>query len=224
MFTEAKIFRCVCFLLTLVVLLTTVGCRKHEESLTIVCLGDSLTLCGETEGKYSDWLARWLPNDTIINKGLESDTLAGGRSRFQRDVLDLRPDIVVIALGANDFWQAKRQIPQLKADLEDMLSRAKAADIQVVIASTFGGRDYASEQRPEFGPERFDFAYAIAQMEKQLTTEYICTYVPNMQADIKPNGRVPYWQDQFHPNEIGNEFVAKRIFEAIKTVKKERKT
>lgn len=222
--TEAKIFRCIRFLLIPVVLLTTVGCRKCEESLTIVCLGDSLTLCGGTDGKYSDWLARLLPNDTIINKGLEGDTLAGGRSRFQRDVLDKYPDIVVIALGANDFWKANRQISQLKADLEDMLSRAKAAGIQVIIASTFGARDFASEKRPEFGPERFDFAYGIAQMEKQLTTEYNCTYIPNMQADIKPNGRVPYWQDQLHPNEIGNEFVAKRILEAIKTVKKERKT
>jgi lysophospholipase L1-like esterase len=219
-----KIFHRVLFLSTLLVLLTIVGCRKCEESLTIVCLGDSLTLCGGPDGKYSDWLARWLPDDTIINKGLEGDTLAGGRSRFQRDVLDLHPDIVVIALGANDFWQANRQIPQLKADLEDMILRAKSAGIQVIIASTFGARDYVSEKRPEFGPERFDFAYGIAQMEKQLTTEHNCTYVPNMQTDIKPDGRVPYWQDYLHPNEIGNEFVAKRILEAIKIIKKERKT
>ena len=216
---QAKIFCCVLFLLVLIVLLTPTSCQKHKQPLTIVCLGDSLTLCGGAEGKYSDWLVRWLPNDTIINKGLEGDTLAGGRSRFQRDVLDLHPDIVVIALGANDFWRANRQIPQLKADLEDMLSRAKAAGIQVIITSTFGSRDYASEKRPEFSPERFDFAYGIAQMEKQLTTEYNCTYVPNMQVDIKPNGRIPYWQDQFHPNELGNELVAKRILEAIKTVK-----
>ncbi len=187
--------------------------------MTIVCLGDSLTLCGGPDGRYSDWLAEWLPKDTIINKGLEGDTLSGGKGRFQRDVLDLHPDIVIIALGAADFWQAKREIPQLWADLEDMLSRAGAAGIRVVVASTFGERDYAGEERPEFGPERFDFAHSIAKMEKQLTSEYNCAYVPNMQADIKPNGRVPYWQDHLHPNEIGNEFVAKRILEAIKIVK-----
>jgi lysophospholipase L1-like esterase len=219
MLTEAKIFRRVFFLLVFLALLTMVGCRKHEEPVTIVCLGDSLTLCGGTDGKYSDWLAKWLPNDTIINKGLEGDTLSGGRGRFGRDVLDLHPDIVIIALGAADFWQATRQIPQLEADLEDMLSRTRAAGIRVVVASTFGGRDYVSEERPEFGPERFDFAYAIAEMESQLTTKYDCAYVPNMQADIKPNGRIPYWQDHIHPNEIGNEFVAKRILEAIKTVR-----
>lgn len=218
MLSRARIFRHVLFLPAFL-LLITVGCRKHEQPITIVCLGDSLTLCGGPDGKYSDWLAKWLPNDTIINKGLEGDTLAGGRDRFQRDVLDLQPDIAVIALGANDFWQGKRQIPQLRADLEDMLSRAKAANIKVIVASTFGGRDYASEEKSEFGPERFDFAHTIAEMEKQLTKKYSCAYVPNMQADIKPNGRVPYWQNHLHPNEIGNEFVAKRILEAIKTVK-----
>lgn len=219
MLIRARTFRLALFLPALIALLATVGCRKHEPSLTIVCLGDSLTLCGEPDGRYSDWLAKWLPNDNIINKGLARDTLAGGKNRFQHDVLDLHPDIVVIALGASDFWQAKRQISQLKADLEDMLLRAKAAGIQVVVAGTFGGRDYAGEQRPEFGPERFDFARAIARMETELTTKYDCIYVPNMQADIKPNGRAPYWQDHLHPNEIGNEFVARRILEAVKTAR-----
>ena len=222
MFKRTRIFHCVLFLSTFVVLLATVGCRKQAPSLTIVCLGDSLTLCGEPGGRYSDWLAKWLPNDTIINKGLEGDTLADGRNRFQHDVLDLHPDIIVIALGAADFWQAKRQAPQLKADLEDMLSRAKSAGIQVIVASTFGGRDYSNEQNPEFGPERFDFAYAIAQMEKELTTKYDYAYIPNMQADIKPNGRIPYWQDHLHPNEVGNELVAKQILKAIKIVKQKK--
>jgi acyl-CoA thioesterase-1 len=221
MLDRASTFRLL-LLPVLVVPLISAGCRKQEPSLTIVCLGDSLTLCGGPDGKYSDWLAKWLPKDTIINKGIAGNTLADGRNRFQRDVLDLHPDIVVIALGTADFWQANREILQLEADLEDMLSRAKAADIRVIVAGTFGERDYTAEEKPEFGPQRFDFAYGIAKMEKKLTAKYNCVYVPNMQTDIKPNGRIPYWQDQLHPNEIGNEFVAKRILEVIKTIKQKR--
>ena len=192
------------------------GCRKQRQSQTVVCLGDSLTACGGKGGRYSDWLARWLSNEVIVNKGVNRDTLAGGRARFERDVLALKPDVVIIELGANDFWQMKRGISQLKADLEDMAARAKEAQIEVVIASCFGERDYLLEEKVEFGPQRYGFADRIWRMEKEICEKYSCFYVPNMQIDIKPNGREPYWADNLHPNKEGNKFVAKRILTELK--------
>jgi len=197
-------------------LVLTAGCRRQRQSRTIVCLGDSLTTCGGQDGRYSDWLAKWLPNDIIVNKGVNRDTLAGGRDRFQGDVLDLKPDVVIIELGANDFWQMKRDISQLKADLEDMVARAKQAGIEVVIASCFGERDYLLEEKTEFGPERYGFADRIWRMEEDACERYKCFYVPNMQIDIKPNGKKPYWADNLHPNKEGNKFVAKRILGQLK--------
>lgn len=190
------------------------GCGSEPK--TIVCLGDSLTACGGEDGKYSDWLGQWLPEHTILNKGVGGDTLAGGRARFAKDVLELKPDVVIIELGANDFWQQKRSIEELKNDLADMVRQAKAAGIEVVIASCFGERDYQKEKDVEFKPERFDYAQAIAQMEREVCKEYACFYVPNMQIDIKPNGTVPYWDDTNHPSKMGNELVAKRILTAVK--------
>lgn len=192
------------------------GCRKQRQSQTVVCFGDSLTACGGKGGRYSDWLARWLSNEVIVNKGVNRDTLAGGRARFERDVLALKPDVVIIELGANDFWQMKRGISQLKADLEDMAARAKEAQIEVVIASCFGERDYLLEKKVEFGPQRYGFADRIWRMEKEICEKYGCFYVPNMQIDIKPNGREPYWADNLHPNKEGNKFVAKRILTELK--------
>ena len=187
------------------------GCRKQRDSSTIVCIGDSLTTCGGEGGRYSDWLAEWLVDDVIINKGVDQDTLADGRARFQRDVLDLKGDVVIIALGASDFWQMKRDVSQLTADLEDMVTRAKQAGTEVVIASCFGERDYLREEETEFGPERYGLADRIWRMEENICQKYGCFYVPNVQADIKPNGREPYWEDYIHPNKEGNRFVAKRI-------------
>lgn len=187
------------------------GCRKQEPGQTVVCFGDSLTTCGGRDGRYSDWLAKWLPNDEIINKGVDRNTLAEGRARFKKDVLALKPDVVIIALGASDFWRMKRDISELRADLEDMAARAKQAQIQVVIASCFGQRDYLLEKEVEFGPARYGFADRIWRMEEEVCESYGCFYVPNMQADIKPNGKEPYWADKLHPNEEGNKFVAKRI-------------
>lgn len=197
-------------------LVAPAGCRKQRQSRTIVCLGDSLTTCGELNGRYSDWLAEWLPNEIIVNKGVNHDTLADGRARFERDVLDLKPDVVIIELGGSDFWQRKRDISQLKADLEDMAARAKQAAIEVVIASCFGQRDYLLEEKVEFGPQRYGFAESIWHMEEEICKKYGCFYVPNMQIDIKPNGTGPYWADRIHPNKEGNRFVAKRILKELK--------
>lgn len=218
-----KILSIVAIIIIIVLIAIMVTTKKLSPSHTIVCIGDSLTVCGGEDGKYTDWLAEMLPKDSIINKGVNGDTLAGGKKRFKTDILDKEPDIVVIALGANDFWQKKRTIDQLKADLEDMVTRAKQAGIEVVIASCFGKRDLTSEKQVEFTPDRFDFATAICKMEEQICKKYECVYVPNMQIDIKPNGKIPYWDDHNHPNKIGNEFVAKRIFEGIEQAKKKLK-
>ncbi|MDD5458838.1 MAG: SGNH/GDSL hydrolase family protein [Phycisphaerae bacterium] len=208
------------FLAVTAMLIIGEGCSKQQEPVTIVCIGDSLTTCGGEGGRYTDWLVKFLPADTIINKGIGGDTLEGGRKRFEKDVLELRPDIVVIELGANDFWQKKRHIEELQADLEDMVHQASKAGIKVVIASCFGGRDYKREKNVEFGSDRYDLGTAIAQMEKDVCKRYDCEYVPNMQIDIKPNMTFPYWDDTNHPNKAGNEFVAKRILEGVKRAKK----
>jgi lysophospholipase L1-like esterase len=195
------------------------GCSqgsRHGRTQTIVCIGDSLTACGGDGGKYTDWLQKWLPEEKIINKGISGDTLMGGRARFQKDVVDLKPDIVVIELGANDFWQQTRPIDQLKADLQDMVVRAQTAGAKVVIASCFGDRNLSTETQVEFSRGKFEYADSIAGMEKEICEKYRCFYVPNMQIDIKPNNKPPYWDNTNHPNKAGNELVAKRIYQQLR--------
>ena len=192
------------------------GCRRSVSPKVIVCIGNSLTVCGGKGGRYTDWLGEWLKGHTIINKGVNGDTLAQGRARFERDVLALNADVVVIELGANDFWQMRRNISELQADLEDMVGRARGAGMEVDIASCFGEREYEIGETMEFEVYRYNFAQAIAKMEQAVATKYDCFYVPNMQADIKPNGREPYWADKNHPNKQGNEFVARRILKELK--------
>jgi len=206
---KLQIGRIVTFLLVPSILFLS-GCNQHRQ-LTIVCIGDSLTVCGGDGGRYTDWLQKWLPSHKIINKGINGDTLAGGRARFDNDVLSFEPDIVIIELGANDFWQNKRPIEQLQQDLEDMVVKAEKAGAKVAIASCFGKRDYVKEEKIEYGIEKYSFADAIGKMEEQVCLKYNCFYVPNMQIDIKPNGTNPYWGDNNHPNKKGNEYVSKRI-------------
>jgi len=185
------------------------------EAIRIVCFGDSLTSCGGEGGRYSDWLGRWLGERArVFNRGVGGDTLAGGRKRFERDVLALEPDVVVIALGANDYWQARRPIADLEADLSYMVDRCRSAGAEVVIASCFG---HASEPaRPIDGVagRRARYAWAIGVYERQTAARFDAEYVPDMQADIREN-RAGYWSDANHPNRAGNRRVAERLLPKV---------
>ncbi len=201
--------------LLLISALTLTGCT-FAEPLRIVCIGDSLTSCGGSGGRFTDHLAARLPEANIINKGVAGDTLGGGRARFEKDVLALHPDVVIIGLGANDFWQAKRPLADLAADLKYLVSAAREAGAQVVIASCFGDVDQG-DPSPEFTEDRRShYARGIARFERELVAQFGCFYVPNMQADIKPVADHPeFWNDNNHPNRAGNERVARRILKEL---------
>ena len=209
-------------MLALVLVNSSDGKTADSEAKTrIVCFGDSLTACGGPGGHYSDWLAKMLPDCEIINRGISGDTLGGGRKRFAKDVMKLHPDILVFELGANDYWRRKRTLDDLKKDYEYMIKTAHDAGIKIVIAGCFGA-DYDPVRKIDTsrtGLARKDYACGIAAMEFEFARRYACVYIPVMQADIKPNGSIPYWSDKNHPNKKGNEFVAKRIKNAIDQVR-----
>lgn len=191
------------------------GCQKSEP-MKIVCIGDSLGTCGQPDGRYSDYLQARLPDCEIVNKCISGDTLDGGRARFQADVIALEPDIVIIQLGANDYWKAKRSKQELAADLESMVVDSKNIGAEVVIASCFGKRRYlANNSKTEIDRRRDRYAEYIADIQADIVKKYNCFYAPDIQVDILPNGRAPYWTDNNHPNKQGNKFVAQRIYDEL---------
>jgi len=194
----------------------TVWWGVRDRRPVLVCLGDSLTSCGGPGGHFSHWLAAWLPHVRVVDVGVGGDTLDGGRARYARDVLKHKPDVVLIALGANDFWRRARPIEALREDLVSMVRDAQARKSRVVVASCFGERDFWEETCVEFDPGRFEFARAIAQMEREVCEALGCPYVPNMQLDIKPNRLPPYWDQTDHPCKAGNEQVALRLLPALR--------
>jgi len=179
----------------------------------IVCFGDSLTACGGEGSTYPDFLRNELPDCEILAYGVPGDTLAGGLARFPEQVLANHPDILVIELGANDYWLRRRSLRALRQDYEAMVAAAREQGIEVVIASCMGDNfdpDFAADEDLINVPLDY-VARGLAAIEHDLTVHYQCFYVPDIQADIRPNGREPYWTDYCHPSGSGNMLVAHRI-------------
>lgn len=199
-------------------LAASAGCRR-EAPPVIVCFGDSLTECGGPGGRYSDMLADSLPGYEIINSGKGGDTISGGLARLESDVLAHRPDYLIIGLGANDYWQRRRTLEELRADYETMIARCRSEGIEVLMISCFGNESLPEGRIPDFsrsGLSLEEYAAGIAVFERELAAKYRCGYVPDMQSGILPKGRPDLWGDSNHPNAAGNRIVADTILPELR--------
>ncbi len=174
----------------------------------ILFIGDSLTegYGLDPEKAYPAVVKELLLNEgyksvTIINGGVSGSTTSSGLSRlkwFQRS----KPDIVVIALGAND---GLRGIPVQKteANLKKMIQELVSWDTKVVLCGMKMPPNYGMEYRNQF-----------AEIFPTLATEFEIDLVPFL---LKGVGGVPdlNLSDGIHPNEKGYRVIAKTVYSVI---------
>jgi len=189
--------------------------------MKVVCFGDSLTTCGGDEGpifggRFSDILQDRFPGHAFVNKGVGGESFVEAMARFGNDVLAERPDVVLIGLGANDWWRNERPPDAWAADLETCVSRIKAAGGRSVILGVFGRyRDSAGRMAEKvYGID--ERAVAYREMEARIAARHGCPYVDNIQRDIIADRRC--WLDSNHPNEYGNRHVADAIEPALEAL------
>ena len=141
----------------------------------IVCFGDSLTACGGEKGRYSDMLQISLPEYRFINSGKNGDTVGGGLARLETAVLQHRAQILIIGLGANDYWQRKRSLNDIRKDYETILSRCREAGMKFVIISCFGNEKMPENIKIDFskpGIPLEHYAIGIAVIDRELAANY----------------------------------------------------
>ena len=117
-----------------------------SNPLTIVALGDSTTAgtpgfrsplesppdgAGNVESQYAFWLMQRRPDWLVLNRGVNGERTDQIRARFARDVLDERPNIVVIVAGVNDVYQGLSS-ESVQRELAAMYELARAARIPTV--------------------------------------------------------------------------------------------
>jgi lysophospholipase L1-like esterase len=99
---------------------------------TFVAMGDSLT-AWPSESPWPDRLDKGDANLRILNNaGVPGDTTADMRSRFDRDVLAYKPNVVFILGGTNDLGHKISQATTI-ANLKAMVVAAKAKGIRVFL-------------------------------------------------------------------------------------------
>jgi acyl-CoA thioesterase-1 len=146
-------------LLRSIALYFLVGLCAVAHAATILVWGDSLS-AGYQLRTGEDWptLLQTRLSDQgfphrVVNASISGETTSGGRTRLPAALASHRPEILILALGANDGLRGLR--PQLMADnLEAMIEAASTTGARVLLVGM--------RIPPNYGPaytRRFEQVY-----------------------------------------------------------------
>lgn len=173
----------------------------------VVCLGDSLTegYGLSPEQAYPARLERALRERgrpvRVVNAGISGSTSASAVSRL-RWQLRSRPDIVVIALGANDGLRGV-DLDSTRSHLSEAIALAKESGARVLLAGM--------KLPPNYGPE---YTRAFEEMFPELARRHRVALLPFLLEGVaaQPELNLP---DGIHPNARGSEIVAENVLAAL---------
>ncbi len=142
-------------LLSVTLLLLAIGVVPAAAGeRVIVAFGDSLTAgLGVAPGEsYPALLAERLRAEgyayRVVNAGVSGDTTAGGLRRVDW-ALRLKPDVVILVLGANDALRGQ-DLAAVRANLERMVDRFQSSGAKVLLAGMRLPANYGAPYGEQF--------------------------------------------------------------------------
>ena len=174
---------------------------------TVLVMGDSLTegyrLSREEAYPYlmEQELKKKHPDIKIINGGISGSTSASAPKRLEW-YLRAKPDIIILALGANDGLRGLK-VEETQKNLDLLISKAKGLGIKIILAGM--------RMPPNYGVEytkKFDALFP------ELAKKHNLKFMPFILEDVaaKPKLNLP---DGIHPNPDGHKVMAKNVLKYL---------
>ena len=202
------------FFVIMFIIVMLSACDRNEQKtepiaegsaaeITIVAVGDSLTAAyGLDEGLgYPALLERKLQESgysvSVVNSGVSAETSSGTLSRLDW-VLTLKPDIVILEIGANDGLRGI-DTELLESNLRKIIGRLQAENIVIV----FAGMQMVGNLGPHY-VGKFNAVYP------KLAKEFDLIFFPFFLKDVAMKKELNL-SDGIHPNERGYEVIAENI-------------
>lgn len=212
--------------------------RHLATDQTILFQGDSITDAGRDRGQYyannlnglgkgyvyqiSAELLGEHPNAGlhIYNRGISGHKVFQLAERWEDDCLNLRPDVLSILIGVNDFWHMLNgnydgTVAVYDQDYRQLLERTKKAlpEVRLIICEPFvvkGGTAVSSERwQTEFPLYR--------NSARQIAGDFGAAFVPFQQVFDEALKQAPaeYWcPDGVHPSIAGAHLMKKAWLKA----------
>ena len=160
-------------------------------------------------------------NLKIYNKGISGNKVYQLAERWEKDCLELKPDILSILIGVNDIWHKldghyNGTIELYKNDFTALLERTKKAlpNIKLIICEPFavpGVKAVDDKWYPEF--------YSYQKAAREIATQFGATFIPFQKVFDEAQKQAPgiYWtSDGVHPSLAGAQLMAQAWLTAVK--------
>ncbi|MHB8810006.1 MAG: arylesterase [Desulfobulbaceae bacterium] len=171
---------------------------------TIIAAGDSLTagLGVAAEDSWPALLQRKLAESglqwRVINSGISGETSSGLRARSTW-LLAQRPDIVIVATGANDGLRGI-QPSVIRENIAQTVRLLQAGGVTVVLAGMQIVQNLGADYSGEF-----------AAIYPAVAGELRCILIPFLLAGVAAEPALNQ-EDTIHPNEKGHQLIAETVY------------
>ncbi len=186
--------------------------KSEKNKNRVVFMGNSIT-----EG-WSTHDPSFFQNKSFINRGISGQTTPQMLIRFRQDVVDLKPNVVVILAGINDIAgnTGPSSLKMIADNIRSMVEIALVNDIKVILCSVLPAKEFSWS--PEVKP-----AHKVIDLNKMIRVfaeEKKVHYVDYFQAMVdSQNGlKSEYTYDGVHPNKAGYQVMGPLVKEAIDLV------
>ncbi|HEX7008960.1 MAG TPA: exo-alpha-sialidase [Phycisphaeraceae bacterium] len=231
----------------LALLLAAQACvAQTVQATTVIAFGDSTTaprmMGDETLPVYPYLLANDAAlrerNVRVINAGVPGNTTADARRRFQRDVLDRKPNVVIIQFGINDaavdVWKnppatgPRVPLADYTANLAYFIDELRQRNVVVLLMTPnplrwtsklrrlYGQPPYQPDEEDGFNVLLKDYAQAVRELAQRTNTPLI-----DVEAAFRAYGQAAGQSiddlllDGMHPNAKGHRIVADLIAQQL---------
>ncbi|MEI0531477.1 GDSL-type esterase/lipase family protein [Brachyspira pilosicoli] len=192
--------------------------------MKIVCLGDSTTYgymvnrkqvwTSVLNTKFEDY------NIQFINKGINGDTISGMYLRFNNDVINEKPNTLILMGGVNDIFLFK-PLENIKQSFVDIINESKKNNIDIItftpipfIKEDFTFFEVSSLE--EMSDILMEYVNFINSYTKENDVKCIDVYNMFINEILKEHKYYDLYFDGVHLNSEGHNIFASYIFERLK--------
>ena len=170
----------------------------------VVFFGDSIT---------DMWkLADYFSGKPYINRGIGGQTTPQMLVRFRQDVIDLRPNVVVILAGTNDIAgnTGPMRNEDIEANLASMAELSRAHGIRVVLSSVLPVHNYTEQSKELFAERSPARILELNSWLKDYSSKNKIVYLDYFSAVVDDKGllKKELADDGLHPNPAGYKIMA----------------
>lgn len=209
-----------------------------EKENTILFQGDSITDAGRDKEKElpnnprsfghgyaylaASSLLNKLPenNLTIYNRGISGNKVYQLAERWQKDCLDLKPDVLSILIGINDYWHFRNgkydgTVEVYENDYRKLIqsTKEKLPNVKLVICQPFAVPNTRAVDETWLAPVK---TFQVAA--RKIATEFDAIWVPFQEVFDEAVKHAPakYWTgDGVHPDMPGAQLMAEAWLRAV---------